>query len=176
MLLVAVAAFFGARLFLVAVLLLAAVALLEMSAALAATAARPVVAAAAVAALGTPLRAGLQPDGGIAVLPPLVVIMLLLAFVLMIVAGRRASATVALGATALCGLLVGLGAGALILLQALDGGWRWVVGLVALVAVGEAVARLRDAPSLRGTRSWRAMVAVLTGAPAMLLVGTALSS
>lgn len=176
LLLVAVAAVFGGRLFLVAVLLMAVVALFEMSAVLSATGPRPVVVAAAVAALGTPVRAAMSEADGLGVLPPLVVAMLLLAFVAMILAGRRSSATAALGATAVCGLLIGLGAGSLILLERLDGGWRWVIGLVALVAVAELAVALRARRPLPGSPSLRSTVAVLAVAPAVLLLAIATSS
>lgn len=176
LLLVAVAAPFGGRLFLVAVLLLAVVALFEISAALSATGPRPVVAAAALAALGTPVRAAMPDADGLAVLPPVVVTMLLLAFVLMILTGRRSSTTAALGATAVCGLLVGLGAGSLILLEGIDAGWRWVVGLVALVAVAEVVVALRAGRPLPGSPALRSTAGVLAAAPAALLLAVATSS
>ena len=172
LLLVAVAAFFGGRLFLVAVLLLAGLALLEMSRELAAAGPRPVVIAAAVAGLGTPVWASLRPDDGLAALPALVVSMVLLAFCLMMVSGRR-HATAALAATMLCGLLVGLGAGALVLLG-LQNGWQWVAGVVATVAVVEVAGALGR--PLPGSRALRPAVFALVLAPAAYLLAVALAT
>lgn len=171
---VAVTAYFGGRVFLVAVLLLAGVALLELVGAMGRVGPRPVLIAAAVAAFGVPVRASAQPEDALGGMPAMLVTMVLLAFVLMIVTGRRSDVTAALGATLLCGALVGLGAGALVLLERSPGGWRWIAGLVVLAALTEFAARRRAGEI--GSASLRLTGAVLAAAPAFALLATALAS
>lgn len=173
--LVAVGAFFGGRLFLVAVLVFAAVALLEVASELSAHGPRPVLAAAAVAGLGVPLRVGLQPDDGLGAIPAVVAAMVLAAFALMVVTSRRREATVVVGSTSVCGLLVALGAGALVLLQEGPGGWRWIVGLVVAAAVVELVWLGGSMRALARSRSLRLVMVVLTTAPAAALLSRALT-
>ena len=172
LLLVAVAAFFGGRLFLVAVLLLAGMTLLQMSRELAAVGPRPVLLAAAVAGLGTPVWASLRPEAGLGSLPALIVTMVLLAFTAMIVSGRR-SVTAVMSATMLCGLLVGLGAGTLVLLG-MGAGWRWVVGVVVIAAAVELAGALGR--PLPGSRALRPAVVALLVAPAAYLLALALGT
>lgn len=171
---VAVTAFFGGRIFLVAVLLLAGVALLELAGELTRRGPRPVVVAAAVGALGTPVRASLMPKDALAGMPGLLVTMVLLAFLLLIVTGRRGEVTAALGATLLSGLSVGLGAGALVLLEGSPGGWGWIAGLVVAAVAAEAVLRMRAMPA-PGSPSLRTALVVLAAAPACALLVTAVA-
>lgn len=176
LLLVGITAAFGGRIYLVAVLVLAGVALLEMSREAGATGPRPIVAAAAVAGLGTPLRASLQPDNALQAMPAMVVAMVLAAFTLMIMTGRRTSATATMGATMLSGLLVGLGAGALVGLQATQGGWPWVVAVVAVAAATTVATDTGRRPLLAGPRSLRTLILALATAPAVYLLVVTISS
>lgn len=171
---VAVTAFFGGRIFLVAVLVLAAVALLELVGELDRLGPRPVVVAAAVGALGTPLRVSLTSENALGGMSALLVTMVLLTFVLLIATGRRVDVTAALGATLLCGLLVGLGGGALVLLERPPAGWPWIVALLVVAAVAEAVLRTRPRP-MPASASLRVGLVVLAGAPALALLATAVA-
>lgn len=126
--------------YLVAVLTSAVVALVGLQGGLAAAGERPVLLAAAVAGVGTPLWAFADPGAQLGRLPLLTAATLLLAFVLLFAGPRRRGVTLAVGATTLAGTLVGLGAGALVLLSGPDAGTPWAVTLVALVLVGEIAA------------------------------------
>lgn len=130
----------GGRPFAFAVLVAAAVALLHISAALDATGPRPIVAAAAVGALGVPLRLLVDPNLRLDTLPGFIVAMVLTAFVAAMIAGRRSDIARAISATFVCGLLVALGAGGLLLLRESRAGLRWTVALLLLILVPEAAA------------------------------------
>lgn len=139
----------GGRGFGAAVIVAAAVALWQLSDALDATGPRPVVAAAAVAGLGAPLRVVLDRRAGLDAIPGLVAAMLLIAFVAILVGGRRQDIARTMSGTLLAGLLVGLGSGGLLLLRGSAAGVRPTVGLLLLVVLPEAVAV--------GARRWRAL-------------------
>lgn len=130
----------GGRPFAFAVLVAAAVALLHVSAALDATGPRPIVAAAAVAGLGVPLRLFVDPELRLDTVPGFVAAMVLTAFVLAMIAGRRADVSRAVSATFVVGLLVALGSGGLLLLRESRAGLRWTVALLALIVIPEAAA------------------------------------
>lgn len=130
----------GGRPFAFAVLVGAAVALLHVSAALDATGPRPVVAAAAVAGIGLPLRLLIDSELRLDTLPGFVAGMILAAFVLPMLAGRRADISRAVSATFFVGLLVALGSGGLLLLREARAGLRWTVALLALILIPELAA------------------------------------
>ena len=120
------------------VALLAAVVLVELSDTLGRGGARPVLPAAAIPALGVPLAAILAPDGAWEWLPVFLAGMLLAGFALLL-AGRRDRVTEALAATCLAGTVIGLGAGSLVLLRALPGGYAWALATVLLTVVPATV-------------------------------------
>ena len=161
----------GGRWFAAAVVIVAAAALLVFAAAMAANGPRPVLAAAAVAGVGTPLRLLFEPQARLAAIPALAAGMLLTAFVLTIASGRRTQITTALGATFFCGLLVGAGAGGLVVLRLTEYGFRWALGLVVLTIVPEAIGlaaerlRPREPAAANGARA----VAMAAGALALLM-------
>ena len=130
----------GGRVFGWAVVVAAAIALWQLSEALDATGPRPILAAAAVAGVGTPLRLVLDRRVGLDVIPTMVAAMLLTAFVLVMVTGRRHDVARIVAATAVSGLMVGLGGGGLVLLRSSTAGVRWTLGLLLLVVAPEAVA------------------------------------
>lgn len=130
----------GGRPFAFAVLVAAAVALLQFSTALDATGPRPIVVAAAVAGIGVPLRLLLDPPARLDIVPPLVAGMVLAAFVLSMISGRRADIGRALSATFVAGLLVALGGAGLVLLRDSRAGLRWTLALLLLILIPEAAA------------------------------------
>lgn len=135
----AVAMAAGARPFGVLVALLAAAILVEVSAMMGRDGARPVLPAAAIPALGLPLAAAFAPEGTWERLPVFLVGMLLAGFVLLLVGGRRHRVTEALAGTCLAGTVIGLGAGSLVLLRVVPGGFAWVLATLLLAAVPAAV-------------------------------------
>ena len=149
---VAVALPFGGRVFGLAVVVMAALALLVFGAALDAAGPRPVLAAAAVAGLGIPIRLVLQPQEHFEPVPALLSAMVLTAFGLLIISRRRSDITAAVGATVVCGLVVGLGAGGLILLRSVQHGFRWALAVVLLTLLPEvgAVVAQRRRPGVAG--------------------------
>ena len=142
--LMAVALPAGGRVFGVAVLLLAVVALLVFTAMLQAQGPRPVVLAAAVAGVGTPLRLLLDPAADLAAIPALAAGMILTAFGLAMVTGRRAQIATALGFTVFCGLLVGAGTAGLVALRFAERGFRWALGAVVLTVLPEAAGMVAE--------------------------------
>jgi hypothetical protein len=142
----------GGRWFGLAVVFAAAVALLCFIGAFDATGPRPVLIAAAVAGVGVPVRLVVEPDAGLNAVPALVSAMLLTAFVVLVVSRRRREVTTVLALTMAGALIVGLGAGSLILLRGLQYGFRWALAALLLPLAMEAAAllgrRLRpDEPS-----------------------------
>ena len=129
----------GTRPFGVLVALLAAVLLVELSDILGRDGARPVLPAAAIPALGLPLTAVVTPDGTWERLPVFLAGMLLAGFALLLVGGRRRRVTEALAGTCLAGTVIGLGAGSLVLLRALPGGFAWALATLLLTAIPAAV-------------------------------------
>ena len=123
-----------------AVVVAAGVALWQLSEALDATGPRPIVLAAAVAGVGTPVRVVVDRGVGPDAIPGMVAGMLLTAFVLAMVTGRRQDVARTVAATAVAGLVVGLGGGGLVLLRGSEAGVRWTLGLLLLVVLPEAVA------------------------------------
>ena len=164
---VAVSLPMGGRVFGSAVVLLAAVALLGFATAFAAAGPRPVLAGAGVAGLGIPLRLVLTPQDQFEPVPALLSAMVLVAFGLLIVSGRRSDITTALGATAVCGLVVGLGAGGLILLRSVQHGFRWALAVVVLTLIPEVAAALapRVRPGITGVAQAArvVLIAAITG-------------
>jgi hypothetical protein len=140
-----VAAMLGAVPFAVATIVLAGLVLLDLSGALAKAGARPVVLAAAVPGLVLPIVVAATDLDGWTAIADYFALMLLLAFGLIIVFGRREGVTAAVGATALTALVAGLGAVGLLLLRELPDGFRWVAGVAALTVAAEL-----GAPAARG--------------------------
>lgn len=146
----------GPRPFAILVVILAALLLVDLSSVLGSAGPRPVVPAAAVPAVGLPALVALRPEQGWTATPDLVAGGVLAAFLAMLVFGRRHDVTDVLGATALAGLVVGLGAGGLLLLRSLPDGFRWVLGVVLVVVVVEvarqvATARMEATPAAGAT-------------------------
>lgn len=110
---------------------------LDAAGLLARAGARPVVIAAAGPGIALPFAVAVDPNAGLRLLPALAAGMTLLAFCLVLGFGRRAGAAVGLGATALTGLLVGVGASSLLLLRHTPHGFRWLLGLGVLVVVAD---------------------------------------
>lgn len=135
---VALGALLGGPLpFAVFVVVVAGAGLLDAAGLLARAGARPVVVAAAGPGIALPFAVAVDPNAGLRVLPPLTAGMILLAFCLMVGFGRRTGAAAGLGATALAGLLVGVGTSSLLLLRYTPHGLRWLLGLGALVVVAD---------------------------------------
>jgi hypothetical protein len=97
-----------------------------------------VVVAAAGPGVVLPFTVAVNPNAGLRLLPALTVAMTLVAFCLVLGFGRRVGAATVLGATAVTGLLVGVGASSLLLLRHTPQGFRWLCGLAMLVAVTDA--------------------------------------
>lgn len=129
--------FLGQIAFTLAVIGLAALVLVDLSAVFARVDARPVGPAAAAAALGGPLLAALEVDTVWQRLPTLLASAMLLAFVLVVVFGRRHGAVRGLGGTAAVGVLAGLGGAALLLLRAHLPGVGLLGGYLALAATAD---------------------------------------
>jgi hypothetical protein len=132
-----VAAMLGAVAFAVVTIALAGLVLLDLSGALAQAGARPVVLAAAVPGLALPIVVAATDLDGWTSIADYFALMLLLAFALVIVFGRREGVTAAVGATALTALVAGLGGVGLLLLRALPDGFRWVAGVAVLTVAAE---------------------------------------
>jgi molybdopterin converting factor small subunit len=143
-----------------AAVLLAGLVLLDSAALLRVAGPRPLIPAGLVSGVGLPWAVTLAPAAPHR-LPVWIAAGTLAAFALMIASPRRRGASVALGTTLFAGLLVGLGAGCLLLLRGLPGGFRWVAGLLALIFVAEvaAGAAARGAANRRATAT-AAVVAV----------------
>lgn len=137
--------FLGASWFAGVVVVVAAATLVDLGGLLAKAGARPVLLAAAVPAVGLPLAVAVDPEAGWERLPTFVTIGFLAALVLVLVFGRRRAVTAGLGATVVSALVVGLGAGCLLLLAALPAGVRWIVGVGVVVTAADvgAAASLR---------------------------------
>lgn len=135
-----VAAVAGGTTFTGAVLVLCVLALLLLHTAFSATGHTPVLLAAAIAAVGAPLWAARSATPNLEAVPALVAASLLAAFALLIVGRRRHGITIALGATAACALVVGLGGAALVALRQTNGGFRWVLAVLLLTALPEVAA------------------------------------
>ena len=152
LLLVAAALPLGDQIFAWAVVVAAGVALLGITAAVDSVGPRPVLLAAAVAGLGTPARLAVAPASGLAAIPALAAAMLLTCFLLLMVTRRRSELAATLGATMFTGLLVGLGAGGLVVLRLDRAGFRWTVAVLALCVLPQlaAVAAVRLRPDTAG--------------------------
>jgi hypothetical protein len=120
------------------VMLLAAAALVELASVLGRDGARPVLPAAAIPALGLPLAAIVGSDETWERLPAFLAAMLAAGFVLLLVGGRRSRVTETLAGTCLAGTVIGLGAGSLVLLRALPGGFALALATLLLTAVPAA--------------------------------------
>ncbi len=159
----------GGRVFGLAVVAGAAASLLDVAALLGRGGRRPVVAAATLSAVVLPATAVADPAGGWERVPGYVAATLLGSFALVLLFGRRRRVTAGLGATSLAGLLVGLGAVSLILLRALEDGFRWTVAALLLAAVPAAAASLtRRLPRLAGVSPAAAGVVLAALAAAAL--------
>jgi hypothetical protein len=124
------------------VVLAAAAAVVDLAVVLGRVGPRPVLPAAFLAGVGLPALAAVEavgrPLAGWERIPIVVAIALLIGFILVLLVGRRGGAVAGLGSTVTIGLLVGLGASALLLLRGVGGGFRWVLALLLLVAAVEA--------------------------------------
>lgn len=136
--------FFGAVVLAVAVLLV-----LDLSGVLARSGSRPVVLAALVPGAGMPAAVAFRPGVGWDEIPVFFAVTLGLVFLLVLVFGRRQGVTAGVGATFVVALVVGLGSTGFLLLLELADGFRWVLGLLALVAAADAGAPLGQR-ALRG--------------------------
>jgi molybdopterin converting factor small subunit len=128
----------------------AAGALLDLGGLLARSEARPVLLAAAVPGLGLPLGVAAAPEAGLALVPIAIAVLVIGAFV--VVLGVRGRPLATLGGTMLAGVLVGLGAAALVLLRVTPGGAGWVLGLAAVAVAADA--------SGAGLRRWAVVPSV----------------
>jgi hypothetical protein len=144
----------GPVVFTVLVLALAVVALVDLGVLLGAAGARPVLPVALVPGLVLPamvaVDVGADPAAGWDRIPGAFAIAFLAGFALVLLFGRRGGAVMGLAATAMAGLLVGLGASALLLLRGLPAGFRWVLALGVLVVAADAAS-----PLLRAVRARR---------------------
>ena len=140
--------------FTVVVLILAAVLALDLSFLLARGRARPVLPVVLFAGLALPAMAAADvardPAAGWDRLPAGFAIVILAAFALVLLFGRRGGAVVGLSATAMAALVIGLGAGGLLLLRGLPDGFRWVLATGALVLAADLAA-----PAMRALRRRR---------------------
>jgi hypothetical protein len=136
-LIVLLAAALGAWPLAIVTIMLAGVVLADLGDALGQAAQRPVLLAAAVPGLVLPAVVAATDVDGWAAIADFFAVMLLGAFGLIIVFGRRVGVTAAVGATALVGLVAGLGAVSLLLLRELPDGFRWVAGVAALIVAAE---------------------------------------
>lgn len=154
--------------FAVVVLVMALGTLLDLSAVLRRAGASPIVPAALIPGLGLPVRVALGEEAGWESVSEFVAVGFFAAAFLALLFGRRSRVTEGLGATLLSGLVVGVGAGTLLLLRELAGGFRWTLGLVLLVtaaALSAPLARaIGPAALLPGTAAM-AVIAALTLAP-----------
>lgn len=133
------ALFAGQAPFAVVVVAAGAVLLVDVAAALSESGARPVTVAAGLPAIVLPIATLATPGAGWSMLPDFVAAGTLGAFALVLVFGRRRGVTAALGATALAGLTVGLGATGLLLLRDLPDGVPWVLGVLVVVVAVDTV-------------------------------------
>lgn len=140
--------------FTVVVLVLAAVLVLDLSFLLARGRARPVLPVVLFAGLALPAMAAADvardPASGWDRLPGGFAVVILAAFLLVLLFGRRGGAVVGLSATAMSALVIGLGAGGLLLLRGLPNGFRWVLATGALVIAADIAA-----PAVRALRRRR---------------------
>lgn len=134
------AAALGGGLFAAAVLLWAVFALVVLAGAAAAAGHRPVLPASAVGGLGVPARLLMTPDAQMTAVPGIVAAMVLAAFLLAAARAGRRRVTAGVGVTCATGLIVGLGAGATVLLRDAQHGPRWALGLLLAIGVSEAAA------------------------------------
>lgn len=131
--------------------------------------ARPVLPAAALPVVALPLAAADEP---MAIWPRIgswYAAALVLAAVLLLVAGRRHQATLGLGSTMALAALAGLGGVSLVLLAAVSDGVVWLVALVLLMAAGDVPDRVVRAVL---TRRGRGGPALTRAAAAAALAGT----
>lgn len=168
----------GGRLFGITVLIAAVIALVALATAVDATGPRPIVAASAIAALGVPVRLVIDQRVRLDAVPPLVAAMVVGAFVLSMISGRRADVARVLSATSFCGLIVALGAAGLLLLRDARGGLRWTLGLLLLIVVPElaalVAARVRGM-SLTGREAVRIVAAAAVGGALLAIAGRPLT-
>jgi hypothetical protein len=139
---VAAALIAGHTPFAVAVVLVGLAGLVDLSDLLARASRRPILPAALVPALGLPLVVLRGPDVGWEQFSGFVAGGFLVAFVALLLFGRRREVTATLGATMVAGLVAGLGGASLLLLHALPEGFRWVLGLLALVVAADVAGPL----------------------------------
>jgi hypothetical protein len=133
----------GGRWFAAAVFVCAAAALVELTRLLGRTRQRPLVPGAAVAAVGVPLAlAGGAPSWDRV---PLVIATALLASFGLALFVRRDGRVVTLSTTVLAAVVVGLGAGGLLVLRSTTAGFRWTLGLLLLATVPEIAAAVAEA-------------------------------
>lgn len=159
----------GPTTFAVATVALSIVLLADLADALAVTGPRPVTLAAAIPGIGLPAVIAVEPGVGWEGVPDFVAGGVLAAFVAVLVFGRRRGVTAALGATALAGVVVGLGASGVLLLRSLPDGVHWVLGVVLLVTVVNGV-RTYGAIRAKPVPAGAATVAVaLLGAGALVV-------
>lgn len=153
--------------FAVVVVVLSVGLLADFSGLLARAGPRPVTLAAAVPGIGLPAAVAVRPETGWTAVPDFAAAGVLAAFVIVLVFGRRRDVTAALGGSALAGLVVGLGATGLLLLRALPDGFRWVLGVLAVVAAVD-VARQSAASRMRAPAAGAATVAAALVASGLL--------
>lgn len=161
----------GAAVFGIVVVVLAAAVLLDLAELVARGAARPILPAAALPAAVLPATIVASPAGGFDRVSPVVAAGLLVAFVLVLVTGRRAGVAAALGSTLLTGLVVGLGASCLVLLRALPDGDGWLLGLGVLMAAAGVARGL----AVRAGAAPAAAAAAVVTAVAAVGAGTVLT-
>lgn len=143
--------------------------LIDLADALARTGPRPITVAAAIPGIVLPAAIAVRPGTGWDAVPAFMAAGVLAAFLGALVFGRRRDVTAALGATALVGCVVGLGASGLLLLRSLPQGVHWLLGVVLLVAAVNAT-RNYTAARVKPLPAGAATVAVaLAGAGALLV-------
>lgn len=146
---VIVALVLGPAVFATALTVVAVAVLVDLSALLTRAAARPILPAALVPAAGLPVAVALRPEAGWDLVPPFVAVGFLVTFLFALVFGRRRGIVQGAGTTMLAGLVVGLGAGSLVLLVGLPDGFRWALAFLLLAGAADLGAAL----PLRGGRS-----------------------
>jgi hypothetical protein len=103
---------------------------------------RPILPVALLPGLVLPVLVAGDPDRGWGWIGDVFAGAFLLAFLVVLVFGRRRRVTAAVGATALVSLLVGLGASSLLLLRGLEDGFRWMLGLGLLAVAADVTGPL----------------------------------
>lgn len=154
---------FGSEVFAVVVVVLAVAGLVDLVGLLSRVGMTPVVPAAAVPALVLPILAAVDPGTVLDRLPGAAAALIICSFSLVLLFGRRRGVTGAVAATALVGLVVGVGATSLVALQGAADGTAWLFGVVVLITVAEMAAAVVEARRVNGASMMRVVAAAVAG-------------